>query len=81
MTHIVSSLQVGKILASRRKALGISQATIAAKLGITQGRVSELETQPGALTVERLLVLLSILGLDLDISERKHQVKDSKVEW
>jgi HTH-type transcriptional regulator / antitoxin HipB len=81
MTHIVSSLQVGRILASRRKALGISQAVIAAKLGITQGRVSELETQPGALTVERLLVLLNILGLELEIAESKYQVRDAKVEW
>jgi HTH-type transcriptional regulator / antitoxin HipB len=81
MTHIVNSLQVGRILASRRKALGISQAVMAAKLGITQGRVSELETQPGALTVERLLVLLNILGLELEIAESKYQVRDAKVEW
>jgi HTH-type transcriptional regulator/antitoxin HipB len=81
MQHINSSIQIGKILASRRKALGISQATLAAKLRISQGRVSELETRPGALTVDRLLVVLNLLGLELTVDEQAPKIKKTKVEW
>jgi HTH-type transcriptional regulator/antitoxin HipB len=81
MHYINSSVQIGKILTSRRKVLAISQAALAAKLQIGQGRMSELETQPGALTVDRLLVVLNLLGLELAIGERSPNAKTSKVEW
>ncbi len=85
MQHINSSIQIGKILASRRKALGISQVALAAKLQISQGRVSELETQPGALTVDRLLIVLNLLGLELAIDELAPKAKKVKLskppEW
>jgi HTH-type transcriptional regulator/antitoxin HipB len=79
MQHINSSIQIGKILASRRKVLGISQAVLATKLRISQGRVSELETQPGALTVDRLLVVLNLLGLELAVNELAPKAKQMKL--
>jgi transcriptional regulator with XRE-family HTH domain len=44
MQRINSSIQIGGILISRRKAPRISQAALAAKLAINQQRLSELET-------------------------------------
>ena len=81
MRPIYNSAQIGKILASRRKALGIPQSVLAAKLGISQQRVSELETRPGGITVDRLLILLNLLGLELTLGERVAKGKTSKVEW
>ena len=82
MHGINSSVQIGRILVSRRKALGISQAALAAKLAISQQRLSELEAQPGALTVERLTVWLGLLNLDLAIGASTDKPKVlSKVEW
>ena len=82
MHPISSPLQIGKILSSRRKALGVSQAAMAAKLGISQQRVSDLETQPGELTVARLAIWLSILDLEMYIDKRPDMIRDAaKVEW
>lgn len=81
MLRINSPNQIGGILISRRKTLGISQATLAAKLAISQQRLSELEKQPGSLTVERLMAWLNLLSLDLAVGE-SNAVKEKKpVEW
>ena len=83
MQRINSPTQIGGILISRRKALGVSQATLAAKLAISQQRLSELETQPGSLTVERLMAWFNLLSLDLVVDERatKDKKSSAKVEW
>ena len=70
MQPATQSSHVGAILQSRRKALKLSQAQLAAKLGLSQNRLSELETRPHTLTVEQLLALLNLLGLELVIRER-----------
>jgi len=79
MTLITHANQVGALLAARRKHLKHSQAETASKLGLSQNRLSELETHPETLTVAQLIALLNVLGLELQIGERssaKH-----KVEW
>ena len=82
MHQINSPVQIGTILVSRRKELGVSQAKLAAKLAISQQRLSELETQPGSLTVDRLAAWLNLLNLDLAIGERVTKGKSSsKAEW
>ena len=75
------SAQLGQILASRRKALKLSQQALAAKLTISQNRLSEIETSPGTLTVERLLDLCNLLGLELVIQNRPTAQRRSKTEW
>jgi HTH-type transcriptional regulator/antitoxin HipB len=52
LTH---SAQLGQILATRRRATKLSQRALAAKLAISQNRLSEIEANPGTLTVDRLL--------------------------
>ena len=82
MRQILShSTQLGQILASRRKALKLSQQALAAKLTISQNRLSEIETNPGTLTVERLLDLCNLLGLELVIQNRPTPQRPSKTEW
>ncbi|MBY6347345.1 helix-turn-helix domain-containing protein [Providencia rettgeri] len=79
--HILStSDQLGYQLVARRKALGLTQQEVASRLGISQNRLSELESQPSQLTVERLLTLTGILGLELAVQQRS-QAPLSTSEW
>ena len=78
LTH---STQLGQILTTRRRAAKLSQRTLAAKLAISQNRLSEIETDSGTLTVERLLELANLLGLELVVQDRASTSRSSKTEW
>ena len=78
LTH---SAQLGQVLAMRRRAHKQSQSALAAKLGISQNRLSEIETSPGSLTVDRLLELANLLGLELVIQDRPPVQAASGAEW
>jgi len=78
LTH---GAQLGQILATRRRASKLSQRTLAAKLGISQNRLSEIEANPGTLTVDRLLELANLLGLELIIQDRPPAQSSPRTEW
>jgi len=78
---ITHSAQLGQILAGRRKASKRSQRALAAKLAISQNRLSEIEGNPGTLAVDRLLELANILGLELVIQDKPPASRSSKTEW
>lgn len=80
MHPITHSRQIGATLQSRRKALDLSQTQVAERLGLSQNRLSELESRPETLTVEQLLALANVLGLELTLVERSGNTKP-KVEW
>jgi HTH-type transcriptional regulator/antitoxin HipB len=80
MHPINTSRQIGAHLSGRRKQLKLSQTDAASRLGLSQNRLSELEARPETLTVEQLLALLNVLGLELLIREQSSGGK-SKVEW
>jgi HTH-type transcriptional regulator / antitoxin HipB len=69
MQLITQSAQVGSLLAARRKTLKLSQTQVAEKLGLSQNRLSELESKPETLTVAQLLALANVLGLALRIGD------------
>ncbi len=78
---LTQSSQLGQILTTRRRASKLSQSSLADKLGISQNRLSEIETDPGKLTVERLLELANLLGLELVVQDREAASGSAKVEW
>jgi HTH-type transcriptional regulator/antitoxin HipB len=78
---ITHSAQLGRIFASRRKASRQSQQALAAKLAISQNRLSEIENSPGTLTLDRLLELANILGLELAIQDKPPVTSKSRAEW
>ena len=79
--HLINtSKQIGTNLSSRRKHLNLSQTEVASRLGLSQNRLSELESRPETLTVEQLLALLNVLGLELGLRERDAGSKP-KAEW
>jgi HTH-type transcriptional regulator / antitoxin HipB len=82
MNLIAVADQVGDVLRSRRKLVHVSQKTMAAKLGISQSRLSALETDSSGLTVERLLILANILGLEVVLREKVvPHARASRCEW
>ena len=77
---IQTPAQLGMLLRGARRKLGMSQQELALKAGGTsQNRLSELELQPGRFTVERLLLILAALGLELVVRPRETSTKAA--EW
>jgi HTH-type transcriptional regulator/antitoxin HipB len=72
--------QVGQILRARRKARRVSQQQLAAKLDLSQNRLSEIESGVAPLTVERLIALANVLGLQLVLQDKADEPK-SAAEW
>ena len=79
MQAINNPTQIGATLSGRRKHLKLSQTDVANRLGLSQNRLSELEAKPETLTVEQLLALLNVLGLEMTLGERTGG--KSRVEW
>ena len=78
MAHLLTnSTQLGHIIKARRRALGLTQQTLAAKLAISQNRMSQMESGPGAITLDRLIDMFGVLGLDLVIQDRQPARKDA----
>jgi len=80
MRSITTATQIGAILAARRKQLGLSQAQVATRVGLSQNRLSVLEKNSSTLTARQMLALLNLLGLDLSVSERTTAGKP-RIEW
>jgi len=77
---IQAPAQLGMLLRGARRKRGMSQQELALKAGGTsQNRLSELELQPGRFTVERLLLILAALDLELVVRPRETSAKAA--EW
>jgi HTH-type transcriptional regulator / antitoxin HipB len=70
MRPIVTTSQIGTLLAARRKHLKLSQADVAQRVGISQNRLSVLEANSATLNVKQLLALLNALGLEMTLTVR-----------
>ena len=77
---IQAPAQLGVLLKGVRRQQGLSQQELALKAGGTsQARLSQLELQPGRFTVERLLLILAALDLELVVRPRETSTKPA--EW
>ncbi|KAI3590839.1 helix-turn-helix domain-containing protein [Cupriavidus sp. CER94] len=79
---ITSSDQLGQVLQGARKIAGLTQADAAARLAISQSRISHMELNPETISVAQLLALLGAYGMDLIVEPRA--VRDAlleKLEW
>jgi HTH-type transcriptional regulator/antitoxin HipB len=70
MHPVTQPHHIGALLRARRKMLKLSQTAVATRLALSQNRLSELESNPGTLTVAQLMRLASVLDLDVHITER-----------
>lgn len=78
---VTTPIQLGEVIRGRRKARGMSQVELAAKLNISQSRLSILESDPAGLTVDRLLTLAGVLGLEIVIQDATPASDRRKSEW
>ena len=62
---IQSPGQLSSHLRALRKARGLSQAQLGAVLGVGQTRITRIEHDPTAISVEQFLGLLSALGVQM----------------
>lgn len=62
-----------QLIIKTRKELGLSQAALAKKIGITQGRVAQIESGVGTskVTFDILLSILVVMGFDFKILPKK----------
>lgn len=62
-----------QLIIKARKAGGLSQAALAKKVGVSQGRIAQIETGIGTanVTFDVLLDILSTLGYDFRITVKK----------
>jgi HTH-type transcriptional regulator/antitoxin HipB len=59
------SSQMREHLRALRKQQGLTQAQLGARLGVSQARIAEIEANPGLISVDQLLQLLSHLNSGL----------------
>ena len=71
MTHpLLTVTQLGQLLLSARKAKKFTQADLAARVGLSQTRISQMEMNPETITAQQLLLLTSVLDLELSLGAR-----------
>jgi HTH-type transcriptional regulator / antitoxin HipB len=72
--------QLAQLLIGLRRQQGLSQAALARRAGgISQARLSALELNPGRFTLERLLLILAALDLELVVRPRRR--RSEPAEW
>ena len=62
--------QLGQLLKALRMERKLTQADVAARMGLLQSKISALEANPGRTSVERMFRLLSVLGVELVLRQR-----------
>lgn len=63
------SSQLREHLRALRKARGLTQAALGELLGVRQARIAEIEANPGAVSVDQLMKLLSALRASLVLND------------
>lgn len=71
MTKIHSIAELGSVIRSERKALGLTQGDLAAASGVSLRFVSELERGRESAGIGRILHVLDMLGLEVAIERPK----------
>ncbi|EHP40899.1 helix-hairpin-helix DNA-binding motif-containing protein [Cupriavidus basilensis OR16] len=79
---LTTSSQLGQVLQSARRAAKLSQTDLAARLDVSQSRISHMELNPGSISADQLLALVSVLGLELVVQDKRTAgAEASPVEW
>lgn len=73
--------QLAPVIRAIRRQAGLSQAALAARLGVSHQAISQLEKQPERVTVERLMRVLSALKIDLVLRPRPVATPSNTGDW
>lgn len=78
---LLTASQLGQLLVSTRKRHKLTQAAIATHIGLSQNRISYLESHADQISVKQLLSWCAALELELHLGERDTSTAHSAVEW
>lgn len=81
---VQTSQQLTSHLRSLRRRLGLTQAQLGGRLGVEQARIGKIERNPGSISVEQLIQLLSVLEAEILIRPRDDTSKPKvahKAAW
>jgi len=81
---ISTPYQMGQILSAGRRRAGLTQAEAASRLGVSQSRISALEADSGALTLNQLMTLFGAYELQLQVQDKGSSAPTSPasaLEW
>ncbi|MBQ3291127.1 MAG: helix-turn-helix transcriptional regulator [Mogibacterium sp.] len=70
MKTVHSAADIGKAIRVRRKELGYTQAFLAEYAGVSASFLSELENGKETVQINKLMDVMSLLGMDLCIYRR-----------
>lgn len=70
MYRIYDTADIGKAIRSRRKELGYTQAFLASYAGVSTSFLSDLENGKETVQINKLMEVLSLLGMDLCVMRR-----------
>lgn len=68
---IRNTSQIAEIISARRRKLSVPQAELAAKLGISQSALSQIESRLSTISLQRFLDIAKVLNLELVVQERE----------
>jgi len=78
---LLTASQLGQLLVSTRKRRKLTQAAVANRVGLSQNRISYLESHADEISVKQLLSWCSALELELRLGERDTSAAGSSAEW
>jgi HTH-type transcriptional regulator / antitoxin HipB len=76
--------QLSSHIRSLRRRLGLTQAQLGGRLGLEQARIGKIERNPGSISVEQLIQLLTVLEAEILIRPRNAKSRVTavhKVAW
>ena len=76
-TSIKTSGQLGPLLKQLRVEKGLSQAVLGAKIGLSQERISRIESRPESVTLDQLLTVLMALDAAFAVERRTPPEKEA----
>lgn len=79
-TRISSSKDLGIVLSRARKARGLSQREVAARLGVTQKWISAIEQGKSRAWIDKVLDLSYFLGVQLYATETSDSTTDRAID-
>jgi HTH-type transcriptional regulator / antitoxin HipB len=82
--HVQTPQQLSSHLRSLRRRLGLTQAQLGGRLGVEQARIGKIERNPGSISVEQLIQLLTILEAEILIrpkTARPRVTPANKAAW
>ena len=73
--------QLGAVLRGFRRQRGLTQAQLAARVGLTQKAISLIETHPQHIGLDRLFAVLGALGVQLALRDQAARGQAERGAW